>query len=486
MKRIRPNLNLFAFALLIFSFFGQSKGYVYNPKDWLNLPFVKIIHSITADPFNVYIGTPDAIYVFNKLQNQITRTLTSSDGITGNIRICAFDRESGLLWIVADKTLIGYNVGINLIITLFPNFYIRSLGIADSYIYFLTDEKPWRMKKKDRKFQAVDKPDTNAVWFGERNSYKATNYSFLVPYFYLDENLIKHDIRVVFEDRKTLWVGADEYGILTYDLVTKQPISHWRVGLNIGKISKILSLDNDIWFIGTNGFAKHSAQTEDWDYYSTPFGATFSSKSVLLQPKILDLRRIQGISSLAQEHNNYWIGSGNRIYHYDQESNVLTPIFAFPIPIQAVSISEDTIFFIAANELYRYQAKTKMIDTIFDPYQKLAFGVFDLAQTESRRYFSVYGGFLSLDTLGNWQLHIPPGIDLSMPFTSLAGYDNYLFIGMADGLIVFNEEIEKYDFFTTKEGLLSNNMNAMYADSNYLWIGTDRGISRFSYRNVLP
>lgn len=482
-------LRLIPFAILFFlliSFFEFTYCYVYNHRDWLNLPIVKKIHSITADPSNVYIGTPDAIYIFDKSQNQITRTLTSSDGIIGVIRMCGYDRESGLLWIVADNTLIGYNPRIDFILTLFPDFYIRSLGIDSSNLYFLTNDKPQKMEKKNRKFQIVNKPSASTLWYGEQKSYNVTDYSFLVPYFYIDEYIKRHNITVAFEDRKTLWVGADEYGVLTYDLVTKQKLSHWRLGLNIGTINNIFKVNQDIWFVGINGYAEYSPQSNNWNYYLTPFGAIFSSQSVLLQPKLLDLRRITGISSLIQKQNNYWIGSGDYVYQYEAKSNSLTPVFRFTIPIQKLSMSDDVLFFIAGNQLYQYQVKKKRIDTIFDPYQKLGFGVFDITKTRARQYFSVYGGFLSFDTLGNWQHHIPPGIDLSIPFTSLASFGNYIFIGTYNGLITFNEETERYDYFTTKEGLLSNNINAIYADSNYLWIASDRGISRLSYRRVLP
>uniref|UniRef100_A0A7C6ED99 WD40 repeat domain-containing protein n=1 Tax=candidate division WOR-3 bacterium TaxID=2052148 RepID=A0A7C6ED99_UNCW3 len=483
MKRI--GLWLILFLLKI------TSAYVYNPQDWLNLPTVKIIHSITACPFNIYIGTPEAIFIIDKSENQIRRTLTTSDGIRGVIRICAYDRESNLLWILADNHLIGYNPFTNYHFELFPEFSIRSIGIANSYLYFLTDDKPWRMRKKDRKFQMITKPDTNTIWYGERNTFKVTNYPFLVPYFYLDENLVKYNIRVVFEDRKTLWVGADEYGVLAYDLVTKQLLFHFRLGLDIGNINKIVTLDNNIWFLGNTGFIAYNPMTDQWNYYPTPFGSIFSTKSVLLQPKILDLRRIQGISSIWQAQDNYWLSSGNQIYHYDLKTNTLTPILRFPTTIQKVLPDEDKIYFIAGNHLYCYQTKNSVrIDTIFDPYQKIVFGVFDcLKQLKAGAgifYFSVYGGFLSLNSVGIWQLHIPPGIDFSLPFTSLAGFGDYLFLGSANGVIAYNQETERYDYFTKNEGLLSNNVTALYADSNYLWIATDRGVSRFTYRNVLP
>jgi ligand-binding sensor domain-containing protein len=485
MKPIKTNPSLI-FLFLLFSIFGLGNSYIYYPQDWLNLPSVETIHSITADPFNVYIGTPDAIYIFEKLANQVTRTLTSSDGITGVIRICAFDRQSDLLWIVAENQLIGYNPRTNFIITLYPNFYIRSLGVVNSYLYFLTDDKPQRMQKTNHTFKVVDKTDTNAIWYGERKSYQVTDYPFLVPYFYFDENLVRHNITVVFEDRKTLWVGADEYGLLTYDLVTKQPLSHWRLGPDIGTIYRIIKLDNEIWFVGNDGYAKYFSQTGNWDYYQTLFGVIFSSKSILLQFKILDLKRAQGISSLVQEQNNYWIGSQNQLFVYEAKTNFLTPVVTFLSQVNNISANGDTILIATTDGLYLYREKTEKLDTVFDIYNKLGFGVFDIYRAKSFYYFSVYGGFLSLDTLDTWQLHIPPGIDLSLPFTSLAGFGDYLFLGTDNGVIAYNEKTERYDYFTTKEGLLSNYINALYADSSFLWIANNRGITRLAYRRVLP
>lgn len=485
MKLIKPNSPVI-FLLLLFSIFALANSYTYYPQDWLNLPNVTTIHSITADPFNVYIGTPDAIYIFDKLASQVTRTLTSSDGFTGVIRICAYDRRSGLLLIVADNQLISYNPRTNFIVTLYPKFYIRSLGVDSSYLYFLTDGKPQRMQKTNRTFKVVDKTDTNAIWYGERKSFKVTDYSFLVPYFYFDENVIRHNITVVFEDRKKLWVGADEYGVLTYDLVTKQLLSHWRLGPDIGTIYRIVKLDNEIWFVGNDGYAKYLPLTGNWNYYQTPFGAIFSSKSVLLQFPILDLKRVQGISSLVQEPNNYWIGSQNQLYNYDVKSNVLTPIITFLGQVRNISVNGDTIFIATTNGLYLYRKKDKELDTVFDTYDKLGFGVFSIYRAKSTYYFSVYGGFLALDTLDTWQLHTPPGIDLSLPFTSLAGFGDYLFLGTNQGVIAYNEKTERYDYFTTKEGLLSNNVNSLFADSSFLWIASARGISKLAYRRVLP
>lgn len=143
---ISPHRWSFLFSFLVM--LGFASGYIYNYQDWFNLPSVKTIHSITTDLSNVYIGTPEAIYIFDKSEKSITRTLTSSDGIQGVIRICAYDRESGLLWIVADNKLIGFNPKTNFIITLYPNFYIRSLGVNSSYLYFLTDGKPQRMQNR--------------------------------------------------------------------------------------------------------------------------------------------------------------------------------------------------------------------------------------------------------------------------------------------------------------------------------------------------
>lgn len=483
MKLIKSN-SLLIFLFLLFSICGIAYSYNYYYQDWLNLPSVTKVHSITADPFNVYIGTPDAIFIFDKLKNQVTRTLTSSDGITGVIRICAY--QSPFLWIVADNQLIGYNPRTNFIFTINPKFYIRALGFDSSYLYFLTDDKPQRMKKTNRTFKVIDRPDTNAIWYGERKSYQAADYSFLVPYFYFDENLVRYNITVVYRDRKTLWVGADGYGVLTYDLVTKQQLTRWRLGPDVGTIYRIAKLDNEIWFIGNNGYAKYLAQTGNWDYYQTPFGAVFYSKSPLLQFKLLDLKRVQGIGALAQQNNNYWIGSKNQLFVYEPKSNTLTPVITFLGLVRNISVNGDTILIATTDGLYLYREKTEKLDTVFDTFGKLNFGVFDIYRAKSEYYFSVYGGFLSFDPLDSWQLHTPPGIDLSQPFTSLAGYGDYLFLGSNQGVTAYNETTERYDYFTTKEGLLSNDINALYADSNFLWIASNRGISRFSYRRVLP
>ena len=69
---------------------------------------------------------------------------------------------------------------------------------------------------------------------------------------------------------------------------------------------------------------------------------------------------------------------------------------------------------------------------------------------------------------------------LSNRITKLLFSKNKIWIGTNDeGVICFNgNKIEKN--ITVKNGLTGNLIRALYADSNYLWVGTDRGLNKIS------
>ncbi len=54
----------------------------------------------------------------------------------------------------------------------------------------------------------------------------------------------------------------------------------------------------------------------------------------------------------------------------------------------------------------------------------------------------------------------------------------YLWLATNNGLVKFNKEDESYERFTTKDGLISDDVRDVAVDENYIWIATYYGINR--------
>ncbi len=53
-----------------------------------------------------------------------------------------------------------------------------------------------------------------------------------------------------------------------------------------------------------------------------------------------------------------------------------------------------------------------------------------------------------------------------------------------NGLGLFNLTTEKFYEFNEKSGLISNNVFNICADSDYIWVGTNKGISRIDKQKL--
>jgi signal transduction histidine kinase/ligand-binding sensor domain-containing protein len=78
-----------------------------------------------------------------------------------------------------------------------------------------------------------------------------------------------------------------------------------------------------------------------------------------------------------------------------------------------------------------------------------------------------------------------PGFRERMIYSLCRLDEHHLLIAsLGKGVAIMNVDSATFDFITTRQGLVSDNVHFVNASGNYIWIGTDRGINRVKLNNL--
>jgi len=467
-------------------------AYIYNPGHWWHIPATEEIISITSSLSRVYVAVPDGILTFDRHRLCFINSFTPLDGIPERIKLCAYDQFSGSLLILADNRLTFFSPKTRAFTTFTLSFNPHSLGIGERNICFLTDKEKYVWERKKFRFKKIKTfPDTAILWYGRLSPNRPENYPYLAPYYIMDADLGIYPIKIAFEEGKRLWLGVKNYGIIIYDLHTRHQIKEFRFGKGVREIKGILKRSDGLWLISHNLFTRIGGNFEDWDYFLIKPAKFFTEKNPLLSFKFLDLTS-EGITALSEDDHFLSFSTPDKFYLYDKKTERVITELNLP-NIHRLFHHKGIIFILTPTGVFLYSISNNELTDLIDPKGDLRFGAYDISLNNFGVVFAIRGGFLQLRSgtpggemaANQWQKFLIPGMNLSCPVNNIAGFGDYLFLGTEkEGLIAFNQKKDRYITLKEKEGLLSLNIRALYADSSYLWIATDKGLSRCSYREL--
>ena len=462
-------------------------GYIYDHHDWLNLPAMDRVVSISGDNYSGFVGVTRGVYEIDRGSRKLVHTFTSADGIRGEVRAVYYDPKMNLLWILSSGNLLALNPFSDVATSYpLPEPEVNSLGAGTDHIYLASPTGSHRMSKLGGVYDTLSPARDKVAWYGSLADGKASDYGFLTPYAYYDKEMNRHPITTVFREGRWLWVGTEGYGALLYNAVTGTLVGQWQLGPAISRVRSIFNSQGSIWFAGDEMLTRYSPQRDTWAWFPTPFNIFYLDSSLLLRSKVLDLAHHEPILAVAEDTLGSWLGTTEGIYYYTPKGNVLTQHLLLKSRANAILIDRDSVFIGTDDGLIRYDRASRAWSLFNDTMQQMHFGAFGVATTSRRRYYAVYGGFETQDSLADWELLTPPGWNLSMHPEALAAVGNRLFAGSDDGVIVYDERTGAYSVLNTDSGLLSNRVFSLCADPDYLWIATDAGISRFNLHALFP
>jgi hypothetical protein len=452
----------------------------YYASQWSFYPSMSDVACIAVSPANVYVAVPHGVYIFDSRTLDYRRCLTASDGIDGELEVCAWNAARSELLVASRAGLYSFLPQTGLLQELNPPFRrVSSIGATRSGAWLETDRGLFHKHLTLDQYERADSAPSDIRWQGALDPTTPRDFVFLTPYFYTDDQLINHGLGVVGRDtrRHRLFAAAQGYGLLQYDLRSGLLERKLRFG-HVDQVRRIERGDGSLWFVG-GGHLTTVDSVNGWRSYALGSG--------LALPPVLSRRLVE----LAGSVNALVDRNGSTIYATDRglvsvdNSGKTRPMLRTTRPLLSLLWLGDSLLVGTDEGLYLRQADSLL--RLTEPTGRTDWGVYGMATPgDGSLWFATLGGLVTRSSDGEWQRITPPGVDLSAPVRAIAADGRRLFAGFGNGLGAYELSSGAWTYWDSNDGVPAGPITALHAEDGLLWLATPGVISVFRYRQALP
>ena len=467
---------------------GQRIYNFYNPGDWVSYTNTRYITSIARGFNTVYFGTTGGILRYDIIREKWLDPLTVSDGMPENrVRRLAVDKLTDEIWVETPRS---------------TSYYNRTF-------------QEWR---DNEPFPADKIQQSNISVSDLPQLFTTMGYNYFSQGYLVDKNLMQYPITQMLRDEPDIaWMGIWGLGAAKGDL-RRDDLQLLRFGLFDADVTKLDRDGDEFWFLGGSagmpGTITHYNRSEDsWEYFEPEreagiisdqfYTLTHDDKYIWIGTELglvrldKDSKRFKSYShfdgiygtqvlALLPITGNLMIGTdeGVSIFDFAHDS-----IYAATSPnmkgraIHAFALHDRTIYAGTQDGLFS-------LNWGGSNWQKESFGatnlngaVNDLKVVDSLLYIAGDDGVIvvNLNDEGskiydrNTKFH---NADLSV----LLVYQGVIWVGGSDGLFKLNRSGNWYRY-SVSDGLIGGRITSLVADGDYIWIGTDKGATRFYWKS---
>jgi len=420
------------------------------------------------------------------------------------------------------------------------NNKVLSIGVEGKYVFFTTPSGVSIYDKEIGSFSPLKKSDGLAgakvkavdtvqdyAWFGTSGG--ATLYDEVTDRgkaFTERDGLAGNNVQSLLVDRDIVWFGTDS-GLSRYDVLNDRWLTYNKVpavetkeslvtGLSSYNIKSVASGPTYVW-VGTRiGLSRYDKLGDKWEEIpletvgfdevsATLYDISIQTLAERISPSSGGTSAVRASIRVIAESNRYlWLGSDNGLFMFDKSANGTVAFFQFLNGIRDIEIGTKRLWVLCANKL-----------AVFEPHRTWA-------------SWQVFSGSSYTDYVADGRHFASPTKSVEehiglVDCTSLGIIGDCAYIGRERGLLVYNindkkpaedvnipeeltrkkitvvlvdgdsvwvgtrEGLHRYDTvggfwktFTEKDGLASNRVSSITADSQYIWVGSsNRGVSRY-------
>ncbi len=479
---------LVSIALLVFLLPGSSSGQRLQGQavTYANFSYV---YSVTSSISHVYFATTDGIIRFNKLENRWEDPLTGADGalneIAKRIRVSRFDER---LYITTDISHYEYDI---LFDRWTPLFELPSIENDDRHVdapqILLPEFNANYMgggefiDYQGRSFMISDIVDDNTgdLWIGTwghgpAKADERSGLTQLLPY-----GLLQNRVNVLLPDDSVIWISGAVFNDFRTGLTAFNPeensFYYVESGVNFSFPSldvNCLEADEDNLYVGTPA-GLYQVSRDSW----------ITSGPIKRSNGLLD----DFVLSLCAMDEGLYIGTAGGLSLINQSSDSIyhiQPKTFFNQIIYDLERVDSTVWIASGEGAFRYSPATGRLQEFQDPDLVLFSRVYEIERAGNKLWFSSDNGVVSLD-LSTGDSKSFKDISRRTDSRAIAANDRIAAYASDRGLTVqFLDRKKPFSrVFTTEDGLASDNIYTLLMDGPYLWIGTDRGLTRFLWDN---
>ena len=447
------------------------------------------VNSVTASMTHVYFATTVGIIRYNKLQDRWEDPLTGVEGIENEdvlqVWVDVFDKElfaqtpEGLFeydflfdrWFSVDELPFLDN----------SNVHMSPPQLMHPPVGFIYAGEGLIIDRFDRRFALSDILDDNSgvLWIGTwgHGPAKAGRISQqidLLPY-----GLLQNRVNVLFKQDGLLWLGGEV-------------LDSYRSGISV------FSPDGNRFFHIESGLESDLPAVDvnclDGDdtciYVGTTVGLYCMNKQIRKVTRRYSTRSgltDENVVSIEVVGDSVFVGTagGLNMALASQDSvRVVRPSQFLGEVIYDLELVDSSLWVASSSGAYRLKLLSGKLQKFQDPHLVLFSRVYDIERSGENLWFTSDDGLIRLNTRTG---ETEPFRLTSEKITprALAVNDTIAAVASDKGMTVIFYKNSKRPIrrFTTDDGLASTTVYSLLMDGDYIWIGTDKGLTRFLWNN---
>ena len=294
---------------------------------------------------------------------------------------------------------------------------------------------------------------------------------------------VGNNFRDVQETTEFVWFGSREHGISRYDKAS----SSWTVfteedGLLNNRVNypTLTADDNFLWLGGPDGISRYDMRKDSWTVYT-------GRRAVPAQV----------VHAVAVDSRYMYCGTDQGARRYDKQHDLWLEERIVEEPVNDLATDDKYLWIATAKGVTRFDKSAHWADQ-HEAENGLADTFVKVADVKGRTlWVGTDKGVSRYNTLSDdpnaWETFTrADDVDtmlLSQEYanslidnrvTSIAVGDRYVWVGTERGISRYDMKKEVWVTYAKQEGLHHNKVSSICIDSNWVWFGTEGGVSRLN------
>jgi len=511
----------------------------YSQGDWITYSSTRFVRQIAIGDRFVYFATTGGIARFNFFSERWEYPWTQSNGLAeDDVYLVAMDFNTGYLWCVTASALCYLEPASQW----WTNLYFDEMGLgrgevihsigfaANGRVYAVSDRRRWLSSLNTSiQFNTVSLNENSGqiIWYGDRAPAPGE-----LPYFFMSDGYLFDASRRIINDLQlrefeitcwvrdswqNVWIGSWGLGAGRGDLTTTR-LELLKYGLWSESVQAVVPDGRSLWSGGSG-----DAVTE----WQIPDG-----EPSYFEPALITGFSRQPVTAIAVDDATVWFGTRDGLTRFDRRKRIWrTLTIANNLAdnwVHDIFIDEQTIWVATEAGVSRIAKSTVGTDslsirhlnypalgsvTVFDIDQELnllwlatEYGIYvydkekdeggfttgfegpsnlfttALSCHDGEVWFGSEDGVRAFDTKTKQWLKPPArwvDPDNKINILRMLAAADAVWLGTDSGVYKYDRYGMRWLHFTREDGLPSNRVNCLLLDGDYLWFGTDAGLTKF-------